>query len=261
VATDGNNALYFMVLPLTNTEKRFPVHILPTPSRNVTKLLNDRMNTAIAEGSKPTAVPYIATDGDNGYDQFHIRLFNESYPLFKGADFDPIAMVNSCLKAPFEISDWLHLGKTIRSRILKHLIHIYHGESGIQGSAASIDAVCGLEPVLSDRTPTGKMRDAYVIAPFQIEIILKLFDHFMFGEVIYLLPWTLVFLVLRSLHLLTKTRTYLSEIAIEIFVRFDEELVNPTTDDRRVQIGADDDVVVPMKSISLIGTLNTLRPF
>jgi hypothetical protein len=69
----AKDAVYFMVLPLTNTEKCFPVHILPTPSGNATKLVNDRMNKVIAEVNKKTAVAYIATDGDNGYNQFHHR--------------------------------------------------------------------------------------------------------------------------------------------------------------------------------------------
>jgi hypothetical protein len=67
---------------------------------------------------------------------------------------------------------------------MKYFTQITFGDYLVEMFAATIDALCGLDDLISDKSPTGKMRDANIIAHFRIQIVGKLFEDVYIGEAI-----------------------------------------------------------------------------
>jgi hypothetical protein len=73
-----------------------------------------------------------------------------------------------------------------------------HSSYSVQGAGGEHGNSAEYGPILSDKSSTGKMRDVYAIGLFRLEHVISLLKAACVGEVLYLLPWTLIMRALLS---------------------------------------------------------------
>jgi hypothetical protein len=222
------NAFVFHAMPLTTEERCFPLHVIGHSSGSanevIRKTIVDVLEVLKASGK---SVLFVATDGDPGYQVFHNEQFKVLKKIYKESGFaeacQAVLSYRSSSQHSFFITDFLHLVKTIRSRLLKYILTFIWGKLEFQALWTVIDEYFHLGPVFSDKTGTGKMRDAYAIALFRLEYVIELFRKCAFGEALVLLPWSLMFICLRSSGLSNGTRIYILEFVAVLLFHFYEQ--------------------------------------
>jgi hypothetical protein len=79
----------------------------------------------------------------------------------------------------------------------------------------------GLSPVFTDRTRTGKMRDAYPIAFFRLCLVIGLFQERLWSQAVYLIPRAFAITALDSDAIAKETRVFLRDGALRHLTYFD----------------------------------------
>jgi hypothetical protein len=214
-------------------------------------------------------VVFIATDGDPAYDNKFKTQHKAWYP--KSAIALLSAYTTVWATRPFFVSDLLHAAKNVRSRLLKYIPIIYYGEKCLPVDARKMNQVLQLGEVFTDTTSTGKMRDAYPLALFRLEHVLKLLEYGLYAEAVYLAPWALLFRAVLSDKLDVGTRIFTLGVALSIFSYFEQSYQAPKkrTDDffrarfrlprrtRPPEQGSQGLRVTPLKWITLIRVMAT----
>jgi hypothetical protein len=219
------NAFVFHAMPLTTEERCFPLHVMPNKSGCATDDIKNRiMEVLRCLSDSGKRVLFVATDGDPGYQKFHDEEFVIWEETFRKFGFQQACQEVLKLRysqgRPFFITDFLHLVKTIRNRLLKYCLTFSCGNQEFTALWMVIDELFHLGPVFSDRSGVGKMRDAYSIALFRLEYVIELFKKYSFGEALVLLPWSLMFICFRSSGLSIDTRLYILELVANLLFFF-----------------------------------------
>jgi hypothetical protein len=115
--------------------------------------------------------------------------------------------------------------KTIRNRLLKYALAILFGKFDLSAFCSAIDWYFNLCSVPTDKSGMGQMRDVYLIALFQIEYVLELFQKNSFAGGLVLLPWSLMFLCFRSSPIYPSACRCLLEFAAHVLFPFLDEFL------------------------------------
>jgi hypothetical protein len=128
----------------------------------------------LGELNPPVHVLFVATNGDKGYDSCYHAQFKVWFPLYWSSGLAAcLTLIGSM--APFFIGDLLHLGKNVRGRILTYVPQLSYKGCFFSVEWESIEAILHLEPVFTDRTGAGKIRNCYPIALFRLADVVQLF--------------------------------------------------------------------------------------
>jgi hypothetical protein len=219
------NAFVFHGMPLTTEERCFPLHVMPNKSGSATDDVKSRiMEVLHSLSNSGIQVLFVATDGDPGYQKFHDEQFTIWESVFREFGFEKaceeVLKIRSSQGKSFFITDFLHLVKTIRNRLLKYILAFLCGDLEFTALWTVIDEYFHLGPVFSDDTGVGKMRDAYAIALFRLEYVIELFKRNAFAEALVLLPWSLMFICFRSPGLSNATRLFILELVAHLLFHF-----------------------------------------
>lgn len=160
-------------------------------------------------------VKYISTDGDISFDFIH-RLYFDSriYPNFNKKFEEIVNLLVNDLEIP--ISDFLHLLKTARSRLIQHLVLI-DPEQYICINTTLFAKAVNLGPVFTDKSSSGSMKDAYAISLFSWYSFVTLIEKGRFEAAFYVFPFTLMLEAVRSSSLSKMNRLNFLEFSFEIF--------------------------------------------
>jgi hypothetical protein len=253
-----SHAFVYECLPLTTSGRCFPVHVMPAQSGNAASNHIERAReivAALAGLRASVRVLFIATDGDRGYEATYRCQFNHWFPHYRAHG------LKSCLDFvrtlfPLYVGDILHLIKNIRSRILEYILVLRYHRHCIEVRWEAMSHVLKLGEVFSDRSTTGKMRDAYPIALFRLSHVIKLFVEGRYGEAVYLLPWALVMTSIGSNRITKDSRVLLLELSLRFFMHL---YIDVSENGHYLgETGPEGTQVVPYRSICLMRSMSTI---
>jgi hypothetical protein len=143
-------------------------------------------------GTSETAMRMIpnltSSNGDGGYKAKHNTQFRNCYSRFKAPRVVPNLALFDGLTSPGFISDFFHLAKNIRSRIMNYAIEMQHRADVIRIRAATISSMGQLAHLLSDGNGPGRIRDSNSLVLFNLSNAINLFDDLNIGDTISILP-------------------------------------------------------------------------
>ena len=221
-ARPGQNHVFaFCLLPLSPKYKHVMLHLMPHHSGNAGKCVTD-VCTWLRRALEMLHfnVKFIATDGDTGYNALNEKFFCSWWPTFcsKGLE-SAVGIVDGSMGAI--ISDFLHLAKNARSRMINGSVTI-NPEGLSQFSAKDVNRVLSLGNALTDTSTIGKMKDIYPLQIFTLEDFLKLVHHGELSSAFYILPYAMWAEVLRNRFLSHQVRLDLLDFVIDIFAHHEE---------------------------------------
>jgi hypothetical protein len=163
-------------------------------------------------------VTMLATDGDPATSPRHTKVWN--LYRFKNESTAALSEIVSSLEAAgaftsWPVSDFLHLLKNMRMR----LIHrpLTDGMGGHEFSRQSLQELLGVVPGLRDVSASSAMHDADALALFRESVIRQCIEGGEWEAARWLMPWTLLAIVIREPLVSRPARLQLLSVAFSIF--------------------------------------------
>lgn len=218
-------AFVFQVQPFNINYTSFIIHIKPTPNGKASDLIIDLLHEIrnISKNFRINIKSY-AFDGDRAYRHLHISFY-ESYihsVLIKNA------IVTKTKSVKLRISsDYSHLSKRLRYRLLSHLIH-----PGFIVDSPAIDLeivkkiLSDLPSVVWSNAPFTKMHDRLPSELFKIDNFLKLFNSGNFVAAAYWFPISLSGIAINESDVGFYMREFLLECSFYFLVFYKKCLEN-----------------------------------
>ena len=222
---DHNHVFAFCLLPLSPDYKHLMLHLMTHHSGNAGQQVIDICKWLYSRLTQlKFNVKFFATDGDAGYNMWNERLFLSWWHTFctKGIE-EALGALEQAQGAI--VSDFLHLVKNARSRILAGPVSI--SPCGwLPFSAQKLNNVLQLGKALTDVSTTGKMKDIYPLEIFTLENFTKLVRAGQLASAFYVLPYAMWATVLRNKVISQQTRIDLLAFVVQIFAHHHDCLQN-----------------------------------
>lgn len=211
-----NNVFLFYLMPLRTEYKCLPLHLMTRKTGNAGPDVIERAERLIAElKRRKISVRAIATDGDSGYAQLHRGMLDRWFTTYKRSGLDSV--LDNCPEGDhLFVADLLHILKNARSRLLANDLTI-RVDGSFPFGAAILNQLLSLGSALTDKSSTGKMRDAYALEIFTLENVLRLIDSAEWIMAYYILPFALWTTAVRYHGVSSQTRLDFLNISFEIF--------------------------------------------
>ena len=211
----GDNAIFAIgINPLKKECKPKIINILPSASGKLSEDIVEHIKNVIKiTNQSEFCVKYIALDGDNG-GNILFKAFFDYLSNFKGKTFDDFMKYVDEYSEPIPISDWLHLLKNFRSRLVSAIIHAFNGAEGI--SINSFKDMPNLKNATEKTGPYDSMRDDYALVICSLTTIMSAIENHEYSKAITILPHTLMNVVLLSHSLSKESRILLIQKSLEI---------------------------------------------
>ena len=223
-----NNVFMFQLLPLRMEYKPLPIHLMTRPSGTAGPTVLQRLHEVSAIlGSKGVIVRAIATDGDSSYQSMHEAMFNSWITVFYKNGLDAAVDCVAAYPTPV-ISDFLHLMKNARSRILNNRVTMCPSWIG-SFTAEELNSRLNLGLALTDYTAKGRMRDIYPLEIFNLEHFHTLYDTGDLHMAFYILPYCLWVHAVRNPSISTEMRRQLLNQVVMIFLHHMNSLTSLDT--------------------------------
>jgi hypothetical protein len=227
----------FVLMPLDHKYRDLVVFLEPTLSSRIMAAVGEHFETIAGhcehEGFEPMLV---ATDGDIGIDALQreaavrvwLAMQRERDNELVGARLE--AIIRQLLDSGemfrlWPVSDFLHLLKNLRARLMLHFLRWHGGSVPLHGPwldmafrAAGLGAFPGLGPDIK----TTKMQDGPAIAMVMPGLMLQLLHGGAFDAARLFAPWTCLDLALANEELDVPSRLGLIQLAFSLFVWADE---------------------------------------
>ena len=214
-----NHVFMFELLPLSCAFKPLCIHLMTQNNGNAGETVLSRMKQLRTELERAHfRVRCVASDGDRGYDTWHRAMINEWFSKFN----------NKGIEAALEtvrdydqniVSDFLHLLKNARSRMLNGRVSIFC-TGAFPFTAASMNETLHLGIALTDQTSKGRMRDSYALQIFTLENFLNLFQDDAMNMAFFILPYALWNNVINNPGMSCQLRREFLVICLDIFAMF-----------------------------------------
>lgn len=216
-ASKGDNSTFlFHILPLRPKFKSFPIHLCPFSKSNADNVIKSKIFQIKKELREQNVnVKYIATDSDPGYYIYHSELIEKWFPVFCQKGIDAAIDVYEKQDNLF-ISDFLHLLKNARSRIINCIVSI-SPDGSAAFNANDLNSVLNIGMSLTDLSSTGKMKDLYPLQIFTIENYIKLINCRKFNMAFFILPYALWNNAIRNPGMSAQMRLDFLTCCIDIF--------------------------------------------
>jgi hypothetical protein len=112
-------AFFFNCQPLNMAHNCFPIHVLAAKSGSADESVGRTLSQILSELRKMNITArFIVTDGDSFYNKYHYAQFQKWFYLLQNDPFDNLLEEINTMQE-FWITDYLHLAKTMRTRLLK----------------------------------------------------------------------------------------------------------------------------------------------
>ena len=221
----------FYVQPLLPAYKCFPVYLHSNKNGNVNEEIKNNILkvVAILNGLRIN-VRAVATDGDPGYNRFAEETFEHFITIFEREGYDAAVEFISQSDIIFWISDFLHLIKIARKRIIKGPMTIRTTLTDFFTNE-SLEEILNLGIPLTDKSSIGYMKDFYPLKLFSLENCLKLKYEDLNDEFNYFFPFSIWIESIMSENLTKNTRLYFLKIAFHIFYSYYCQLKNSKFED------------------------------
>ena len=221
-----NNVFAFVLLPINPDYKPIVLHLLPHHSGN-SNIVVHRTCKWIQQCLRLLHfnVRFAATDGDAGYNPMNEELFRSWWPVFCNTGLEAAVEVLNSVSCDLMISDFLHLLKNARSRMLNGAVTINAQGLG-PFTSTMMNNVLHLGDALTDKSVLGKMKDIYPLQIFTLENFKQLIEVGEFCMAFYVLPYAMWMAAVRDPALSQQTRLDLLALTIESFAYHEECLNN-----------------------------------
>ena len=210
----------FQIQPYNVLYKPFVFHIKPSPNGKASEEIVELLQTIREKVlNRRICIKSFAFDGDNAYKQLHLMYF-ESYihEVIKANQMNTSYTNNLRI-----VSDYLHLLKRLRYRLLDSVIH-----SGFDLETDKI-IIEELQEVLDEMSdvvwrnePYTKMHDKLPLELFKTENLLKLIDTKNFTAAAYWFPITLSNIAIHEENIGFEYREFLLKCAFYFLVYYFE---------------------------------------
>ena len=222
---DHNHVFAFCLLPLSPDYKPLMFHLQTHHNGNAGKKVIGMCQWLCNSLSLlKFNVRFFATDGDAGYNPWNEGLFFNWWPTFCTLGIEEALSVLEKARGPI-VSDFLHLMKNARSRILSGPVTISpYGWRPF--SSQTMNRILKLEKALTDLSTTGKMKDIYPLEIFTLENFTKLVRAGELASAFYVLPYAMWATLLRNPILSRQTRIDLLAFVVQIFSHHHDCLQN-----------------------------------
>ena len=246
----------FQVQPYDITYKPFVVHVLPSPNGKANEKIIDILHYIRDEVKKRNVnIRSFAFDGDSAYKNLH-KMYYESY-IHKVMKTHSLSTKGK--NAIHIVSDFLHLIKRLRYRLLSLLIHAGFDMNSILIDVQQLKEILQSEyPVIWDNSKYTKMHDKLPIELFKIENLIKLIESKNFAAAGYWFPISLSLLAIDSEELGFDYRKFFLETAFWFLV-FYREAWNRTEGRLKQRSYQDDRHVIFYTEDLLIEFTNTIH--
>ena len=208
----------FQIQPYSVKYKPFVVHIMPSANGKATEEVINLLDK-IREISmkRRIVVKSYAFDGDNAYKQLHLMYF-ESY-IKKVIETNKISETNT--HALRVVSDYLHLLKRLRYRLLSSILHAGFSEESdkiiVEELLSLLD---GMGEAVWCNEKFTKMHDKLPLELFKTENLLKLIENKQFVAAAYWFPITLSNIALNQEDIGFEYRDFLLKCAFYFLVYY-----------------------------------------
>ena len=247
----------FQVQPLDVRYRPFIVHVLPAASgksnERVVELLHEIRGIV---KKRNINIKSFAVNGDNAYRNLHL-MYYESY-AHKAMKTHRINMKHT--KELRIVSDYLHIIKRLRYRLLKGVVHAgFHLKDDTAILLSDVQEVLNeLLPVIWDNSKYTKMVDRLPMELFSVWNLLRLLDARLFSAAGYFFPISLSLLAINGTDIDFFYRYFLLQTAFW-FLIFCRELWNNDPGTLRQRIYSTDPNIMYYTDDLLIEFTNTLH--
>ena len=215
-------AFVFQVQPYNVAFKPFVIHVYPSPngksSEEIVELLHNIRNEL---RKKHIYIRSFAFDGDNSYLELHRQYYN-SY-IRKCIDTERINFKRSNVLRV--VSDYLHIIKRLRYRLLSCIIHCgFDRESMIIEIDSVKKLLNNIPSVVWSNEKYTKMHDKLPMELFKIENLVKLFNARYYRAASFWFPISLSMVAFNTEGLGFQNRLYLLETVFWFLVYYRESM-------------------------------------
>ena len=246
----------FQIQPYNVRYKPFVVHIKPSPngkaSDEIVELLYKIRDVV---KNRRITIKSFAFDGDNAYKQLHVMYF-ESY-IHKVLESNRVSESNT--KVLRIVSDYLHLLKRLRYRLLSSILHAGFNESSGKIIIEELQSILdGMGDVVWCNESYTKMHDKLPLELFKTENLLKLIKEKHFVAAAYWFPITLSNIAINEKDIGFEYRDFLLKCAFYFLVYYYQIWDKSEDKMRQRKRGENRDVTFYTKEM-LIEFTNTLH--
>lgn len=212
ISQNIQNVFLIQVQPLSEKFQNVPLTVIPSTNGQLNERIKAKFYNIISQISKKFDIIFICSDGDPGTNSWHLRYFNYAYEYLNM----PLENLIKCLQIKkWPISDFLHLIKNQRCRLLHNLSLTMHSE------IITIDDFFTYtkSKSYSEKNKLSKFNDKLALISFSIRNLQILMNLSKSSHFYYLLPFSLWEVTLLSKKLSIDSRKSLLEIVKYIFAR------------------------------------------
>lgn len=219
---NNNYAFIYMILPFSTKYRIFPIFLENVSNGNATASTFDLIKK-IFQISKNTKfqIKIISVDGDRYYDaHFSVSLSSTHFlnDLFS-ISLESIFSFFIDFLSYFYSSDFLHLIKNFRSKLLTNMV-IINPNSINPINCEEIEKILNLGKALTDRGGLAKLQDCYPIQMFTINNALRIFDNLSSESFFYFLFFGLWTECVLNVKFSIETRRFFFMTLLFISFRF-----------------------------------------
>ena len=178
-STNNNYSFIFLILPFNRNYRIFPVHLYSANTGNANTTTFQKMREIVQQSlNTKFKIVLFSVDGDRYYDPFFSKSFDYIYPFFTDLflyNFTPIFELFENVLIEILSSDWLHLLKNFRSKILTDLTVVNPFSKNPPINSQQLENILKLGSALLDKGSLAKLHDCHPLNLFTIGNSLKLF--------------------------------------------------------------------------------------
>lgn len=230
----------FQIQPYQHQYKPFVVHIFPSANGKSSDEIIDKLYK-IRDLCKNRRI-YIKTfafDGDNSYRQLHLNYFKSYINVLIYSN----KFLNLQTKVMWVASDYFHLLKRLRYRLLSSILHAGFNINSVIISIDKIKSILkNVGNVVFCNEKYTKMHDKLPIELFRTENLVKLIQNQNFQAAAYWFPITTSMISILNVNIEPKFRTFLLECSLFFFVYYYKLFENENGDLRQRKYGDVKDV-------------------
>jgi hypothetical protein len=217
---EAEYAFVIFVQPFDRRYRCFPLHVKQHESGAATPDVRAAV-TSVCDAlfSHGLIVKYQCADGDKGHNAAHADFFNQWYSMWENQGLAvALRFVSETNGIP--VGDFLHLWKNYCNKVKNHPVVVCPDSLANMVPCDALQALLGLGRVLTDETPTGKMRDADALKLFTLANCTKCLEHHDLTALMYLMPWTLQEVVIRSPLLSRQERLEKAILSLKLLLHY-----------------------------------------
>ena len=196
--------------PLSQEQSTSIAHVSQAKNGRVTEKEIETPKTIASQAEKQNIkIIYTCTDGDPKTNILH-KNFIDYLSKFPEKDFSSLIQYANQYKELIPVSDWLHILKNIRSRLIRHLIYLSENhELNIKKSEKG-------DHFAYNKKVAYSMRDDLALHIFNTINLDMSLDKKDYDEFIFILPFVLTTVVIQSNTLSVKARLDLLELSYQL---------------------------------------------